>query len=110
MEINVETMDQITVVKITGDIDGKSAPEAQAKILPLIQADCKLLVDMSEVAYMSSAGLRMLLSMHRQAASSKGQLVLVGLSEDIEDTMSATGFLNFFKTHDTVAAGLATLK
>jgi anti-sigma B factor antagonist len=78
--------------------------------LPLIRADCKLLVDMSAVDYMSSAGLRMLLSMHRQASSSKGQLVLVGLSEDIEDTMSATGFLNFFKTLDTVAAGLAILK
>ena len=51
-----------------------------------------------------------MLSMHRQATANKGQLVLVGLSEDIKDTMAATGFLNFFATQDTVEAGLATLQ
>jgi anti-sigma B factor antagonist len=65
---------------------------------------------MSGVEYMSSAGLRMMLSMHRQASTNKGQLVLVGLSEDIKDTMSATGFLGFFTVQDTVEAGLAALK
>jgi anti-anti-sigma regulatory factor len=36
--------------------------------------------------------------------------VLVGLSEEILDTMSATGFLSFFIVQDTVEAGLAALK
>ncbi|HXV96964.1 MAG TPA: anti-sigma factor antagonist [Anaerolineae bacterium] len=110
MEIIIKTVDQITVVEITGDIDGKTAPEAQEQILPLIQPICQLVVDMSGVEYMSSAGLRMMLSIHRQASANKGQLVLVGLSEDIKDTMSATGFLGFFTVQDTVVAGLAALK
>lgn len=110
MDINIKTVDQVTVVKISGDIDGKTAPDAQAQILPLIQPNCLLVVDMLEVEYMSSAGLRMMLSMHRQATTNKGQLVLVGLSEEIKDTMSATGFLNFFTIQDTVEAGLAALR
>jgi anti-sigma B factor antagonist len=110
MEINIKTLEQVTVVELTGDIDSKSAPDAQAQILPLIQPSCKVVLDMSRLEYMSSAGLRMMLSMHRQATANKGQLVLVGLSEEISDTMSATGFLNFFTIQDTVEAGLVALK
>ncbi|MCB0164957.1 MAG: STAS domain-containing protein [Anaerolineae bacterium] len=110
MEIIVRTIDDVTVADITGDIDGKTAPEAQAAILPLLQPGCKVIVNMSGVEYMSSAGLRMMLSMHRETASNKGHLVLVGLSEDIQDTMSATGFLNFFTIQDTVESGLDSLK
>lgn len=110
MEINIKTLEQVTIVELTGDIDSKSAPDAQAQILPLIQPSCKVVLDMSRLEYMSSAGLRMMLSMHRQATGNKGQLVLVGLSEEISDTMSATGFLNFFTIQDTVEAGLIALK
>ena len=110
MNITVKRVEQITLVEITGEIDGKTAPQAQGQILPLLEPGGKMLVDMSGVGYMSSAGLRLMLSMHRQATANKGQLVLVGLSEDIKDTMTATGFLNFFATEETVEAGLTSLQ
>ena len=59
---------------------------------------------------MSSAGLRMLLSTYRQVTSKNGRIVLVGLSEEIQDTMSVTGFLKFFTICTTLESGLATLK
>ena len=110
MNIRVKVIEGITLIEIIGEIDGKTAMQAQAQILPLIQPSCKVVLDMSRLEYMSSAGLRMMLSMHRQATGNKGQLVLVGLSEEISDTMSATGFLNFFTIQDTVEAGLAALE
>jgi anti-sigma B factor antagonist len=109
MEINLKTVKQVTIVEIAGDIDGKSAPEAQAQILALVQPGGKILLDMSRVDYMSSAGLRMLLATYRQVTSQKAAIGLVGLSEDIQDTMSATGFLSFFTVYETVEAGLAAL-
>ena len=54
---------------------------------------------------MSSAGLRMMLLIYRQVIGGGGRVVLVGLSEDIKDTMSVTGFLDFFTMHDHVDAG-----
>jgi anti-sigma B factor antagonist len=110
MEINVKTIEEITVVAITGDIDGKTAPQLQEQISPLIQPGCKIILNMTSVDYMSSAGLRLMLTTHRQVASNKGQVLLVGLSEEIKETMSATGFLRFFTIHDTVEAGLAALQ
>ena len=110
MDMNIKAIKQVTVIEIVGEIDGMIAPEVQQQILPLVQPGSKILLDMNGVPYMSSAGLRMLLSTYRQVSSNQGQLVLVGLSEDIQDTMSATGFLRFFTTHETVEAGLATLQ
>jgi anti-sigma B factor antagonist len=110
MDINIKTIDQVTIVEICGDIDGKTAPEVQQQILAVVQPAAKVLVDMSQVAYMSSAGLRVLLATHRQVTSQKAVLGLVGLSEEIQDTMSATGFLNFFTTYQTLEAGLDALR
>jgi anti-sigma B factor antagonist len=81
----------------------------QQQVLPLAQPGAKILLDMTQVPYMSSAGLRMLLSLYRQVAAKDGQLVLVGLVEQIKDTMSITGFLDFFTTCDTLESGLQTL-
>jgi anti-sigma B factor antagonist len=108
MEISAETRDTATLVTLSGDLDGKTAPQAQAQIVPLCQPGRNLLLDMTEVAYMSSAGLRLLL-LHRQLSSVQGQMVLVGLSEELQDTMSATGFLAYFTTAPTREAGLAAL-
>ena len=77
--------------------------------MPLVQPGSKILLDMSQVDYLSSAGLRMLLSLYRQVSSNNGSIALVGLSEEIKDSMSVTGFLRFFTLYDTVDAGLAAM-
>jgi anti-sigma B factor antagonist len=120
MEINIKKLpvsllesgeeSEITVVKLAGDIDGKTAPQVQAEVLPLAQPESKMLLDMSQVPYMSSAGLRMLLSVYRQVTAKAGQVVLIGLAENLEDTMSMTGFLDFFTTCKTLDEGLTALK
>src|SRR5579859_5019662 len=102
MDINITKQNQLTLVQVSGEIDGATAPAAQEQILPAIQSGGKVLLDMSHLEYMSSAGLRMMLLLHRQATSSGGRVVLVGLSEEIKDTMSATGFLGYFTVCDTI--------
>ena len=90
--------DGITTVRLEGTIDGKNAGATQERVLPLIPSDGKLLLDMSAVTYLSSAGLRMLLLLYRQTQAKRSRIALVGLSEEIRDTMSATGFLDYFIT------------
>jgi anti-sigma B factor antagonist len=109
MEITVKSSGQVMVVEMAGDIDSNTTPQAQEQILPLVQPGAKILLDMSGVEYMSSAGLRMLLSTYRQVSRQNGGIVLVGLAEEIKDTMSVTGFLNFFMIRDTVDEGLKAL-
>lgn len=110
IEIDIKTVEEIQVVEITGDIDANTAPTVSEKVLPLATPGSKILMDMTGVPYMSSAGLRALLSLYRQTVSKDGKVVLVGLSEELQDTMSVTGFLDFFTTKETVNEGMAALK
>lgn len=104
MEITIRS-----VVELHGEINSQTAPRAQATLLPLCHDQCQIVLDMSNVSYMSSAGLRVLLTLYRQVSSAQGKLVFVGLSEELQDTLSSIGFLNQFTTTETLEAGLALL-
>ena len=110
MTVDVKSLKGVTVVSLDGEVDGKTAPEVQEKILPLLEPGSKVLLDMSKVTYMSSAGLRMLLSVYRQVTAKKGSVVLAGVAEEIRDTMSVTGFLKFFLIHGSVEEGVKALE
>ncbi len=110
MKISSSTQNDVLLVTLEGDVDGKTAPQVQQEVLPLIPEGGKMLLDLKEVPYMSSAGLRTLLLIYRQAQGKGSKIALSGLSEDISDTMSATGFLDYFVVTADVAAGLEALK
>jgi anti-sigma B factor antagonist len=110
MDVTASTADEVTTVTLTGDIDGKTAGPTQERVLPLIPSDGKILLDMSGVGYMSSAGLRMLLLLYRQAVARRSRIALVGLSDEIRDTMSSTGFLDYFVTAPTLEEGVGALR
>lgn len=99
----------VALIELSGDIDGSSAPMVQADVLSMAEPGLKMILNLSEVSYLSSAGLRMLLSVYRQVSTQDGQVVLVGLIEEIQDTMSATGFLDFFTTADSLDQAFAVL-
>lgn len=109
-QLKIETVETVTVIKLIGDIDANTTPAIQEEILSVIQPDSKVIFDMSQVGYMSSAGLRMLLMLYRTARFNNENLVMVGLTEEIRDTMAITGFLNFFTTTDTLDSALANFK
>jgi anti-sigma B factor antagonist len=109
MEIATNTDGEITIVELNGDIDASTAPKVQELVLPLAQSGKKLLLNMTGVPYMSSAGLRSLLALYRQASTQECKLVLVGLSPEIQDTMSVTGFLGFFTITESVDLGITVL-
>jgi len=109
MEVNVSTMQGITVISLTGELSAKTAPAAQQSILAQAQPQGKMILDMTAVPYMSSAGLRVLLVVYRTVSGKGGRAVLVGLSEDLKNTMSVTGFLDFFAHNDSLEAGIAQL-
>ena len=105
MDIQINQQEEITLITLVGEVDASTAPKIQEEILPLAQSGTKMILDMTAVPYMSSAGLRLLLNLHHQTTANSAQLVLVGLSEELIDTMSVTGFLDFFTTRTTLSEG-----
>ena len=109
MEINSRAVGLVTVVDISGVIDAKSVLQAQEHLLALVRPGSKLLLNLRRVTYMSSSGLRMLLSVYRQISSNNGSIALAEASEEIKEDMAITGFLRYFEIYDTVETGLAAL-
>ena len=109
MNIDFRVEGNIAIAGVSGEIDSKTAPEAQTKLLGIAADHSRLVIDMTNVTFLSSAGLRTLLLLYRQTAARNGKIVLVGLSEEIKDTMSMTGFLKFFAVAGTPEEGLKAL-
>ena len=109
MKVTVKQENGINVISIEGSIDGRTAPLVKEEIGPTVQAATHVILDMSKVDYLSSAGLRLLLLIYREFAAKKGRLVLLGVSEDIQTVMSHTGFLNFFTLAGSKAEALQEL-
>jgi anti-sigma B factor antagonist len=106
VHVSSRAIDGASVIHLDGTIDGSSAPIAQSSIVPLIEPGCRLVLDLSGVDFMSSAGLRLMLLVFRQVSAAGGKVAMIGLSEEIRDTMSLTGFLDFFTTADSEDAAL----
>jgi anti-sigma B factor antagonist len=96
MSVQVRQEDGIDIVELEGSVDGKTAPEIREQLRPVLSSSQKVILDMTGVNYLSSAGLRLLLLTYREVAAHKGRVVLVGVSQDIKTVMSHTGFLSFF--------------
>jgi anti-sigma B factor antagonist len=102
MNVDFKTRDAILIISVAGNIDSKTAPELQQKIVEAAHDTNKIIIDLSKVEFVSSAGLRVLLMVYRQIKTNDGTVVLVGVSEEIEEVMSMTGFINFFKIYKSI--------
>jgi anti-sigma B factor antagonist len=96
MKLETSQESGIGTARLEGSVDGKTAPEVRDQLTPFLAANSKMILDLTKVDYVSSAGLRLLLLLYRELSAKQGKLVLLGVSDDIRTVMSHTGFLNFF--------------
>ena len=102
MQIDVREDGGVVFIEPVGDVDGKTAPELLDAVTGLIKPKARIVLNMGQVAFMSSAGLRSMLLIYQQAKSKEAKVVLTGVNNEIRKSMSATGFLAFFIVADTV--------
>ena len=109
VSVQERTEGPVTVVVLDGELDSSSAPAVQERLTEMVHPDQRVLVDLTAVPYMSSAGLRTMLMLYRTAQALDTSVGLVGVAPELKKMMEATGFLGFFAVHDTVEDGLADL-
>lgn len=102
MDVFIIIQDNIAIITISGSVDSKTAGGLQEKIMGKVAETNNAMLDLTNVEFVSSAGLRVLLMVYRQIKSKSGKVILVGVSEEIRDVMSMTGFINFFEIADTI--------
>ncbi len=93
MEIAVSDAGEVKVVRIEGKLDTQSFPDAQAQLTQLIdQGAIKLVINFEKLDYISSAGLRILLTAAKQLKGNSGELRICGLNEVVQEVFDISGF------------------
>ena len=80
-------------VLLTGKLDTESAPKLNAELAASLGGITELVLDMTGLSYISSAGLRTLLSAQKMM-SRQGSMILRGVRDSIRDVFRITGFLD----------------
>jgi anti-anti-sigma factor len=110
VEITKKDENGIIHLTITGRLDAVTASEADDIIKGITQVqDIRLLFDLKPLEYISSAGLRVLLSAAKDLKRHNGKMVICALNEEIKKIFEISGFSSIIPIADTVEAGLNQL-
>ena len=98
MFFEIEEKDGGMYATVSGRLDTPSAAKAQQEITPLLEnADKLITLDCTNLEYISSSGLRLLLTIRKEAARKGGNVVVEHISDDIKKVLMMTGFINLFE-------------
>ena len=110
MEVNTTQYKHCDLVSAQGRVDSATAPKLAEAFDKILEAGrFKIAFDMSQVEYMSSAGLRVLISVQKTCKRyNRGEIVLAGVPKRIYDALDLAGFIPLFKLFDDATAAVGS--
>jgi anti-sigma B factor antagonist len=102
MQIATKEFKHCTLLKATGRIDSATAPELQKAFDTVIEeGQFKIVLDMSNIDFLSSAGLRVLVNAQKICKRyNRGEVVLAGVPEPIFEALDLAGFTALYKIYE----------
>jgi anti-sigma B factor antagonist len=86
------------VMYFDGRLDTAASPTVEKEIQPLLESDNKnIVLDCTKLEYISSSGLRLFLSVLKNAKAKGNHVYITGVSNDIRNVFAMTGFINLFE-------------
>ena len=109
LSIETDNRQSVSFMKVKGRVDSETAPELDDALAKLLQNNRnKIVLNLQDVNYMSSAGLRAMVKAYQSANKSGGDVRLAAVSEPIEVILRTVGMmqmLKMFSTSEEAAAG-----
>ncbi len=105
--MSVATANDVKVLDFEGKLDTQTSPEAQGELTRLIgEGARKILVDFDKLEYVSSAGLRVLLTAAKQLKAENGELRICCLNELVKEVFDISGFITILSVFPSVSEAL----
>lgn len=113
-ELNIEVENKndapLFIIRVKGVLDAVTSPELEREVFAtLSETKNRLLINLEGVDYISSAGLRTLLTASRKIETYGGKFLLCSASENVLITLKNSGFGRFFKWKHTEKQALDLL-
>lgn len=110
MQVEKIEIQGVPALKITGEIDLHASPELRQSLREYLSSQSpRVLLDMSDVDYIDSSGLAVLIEYMKESQAFDGKLGLFGLREKVRSILRLVGLDRFFVFEDTVEKTLARL-
>jgi len=98
---------EITLLFVKGQIDTLTAPEFEKNLLATLAAKkFKLIIDLNEVDYISSAGWGIFISQIKHIRGQKGDLVLAGMKNEVSEVFQLLEFDSIIKAFPSVESAV----
>ena len=97
MTIEINEIDGGMKAIFNGRLDTPASVKAQQQIAPLLDnADKVITLDCTDLEYISSSGLRLFLTIRKEASVKGGKVVIENINSEIRKVFMMTGFFNLF--------------
>ena len=107
MEITVDEVGDIRVVRIAGNLDTQTSPVTEEQLTQLIEDGAtKILLDFEKLNYISSSGLRVLLVAHKRLEGNSGQVRICNPNTMVQEVFDTSGFSEIFSVYGSQAEAL----
>ena len=101
MDITINECDGRLIVIINGDLDNAASSQAERSLAPVFEhTDCDVVLDCTQMPYISSSGLRLLLNVFKHTRANGYAAVLKGMNEEVTEVFELSGFLQLFQVED----------
>jgi len=110
VEFKVEQEGDVYIVLIQGRIDATTTPTVEKKLAKLYDVVEKLAIDFSEVDYLSSAGMRLLLALSKRMSAKGGKIAFYGMTDEVLEIIRMAGFERILNIFSKKSEALKSLK
>ena len=109
MDIKTIQAGDVSILEVEGHLDTNTSPQAESSINAIIDGGAtKLLINFAAVAYISSAGLRVLLSTAKKLKGAGGDLRICNLNATVEEVFDISGFSSILAVSSSQEEALAS--
>ena len=110
-KIFIEVINGRTVLNIEGRLDASTVGSVHDKLMDTIESDAKdILINLSKVNYVSSAGLKTLIYASKSMKKTGGELSLCSLHDNVQKVFEISGLTNLFPIYESIDEGVSQSK
>jgi anti-anti-sigma factor len=104
MEVTEGRAGNAMTLRVVGRLDSSVAKMFEEKVAQVISKAGAIIVDVGEMNYVSSAGLRSFITLAKHARSKNQKIALCGMREEVTEIFEISGLLELFAIYDSVEA------
>ncbi len=111
MDIIETRKEDVVILELVGRLDTNTSISLEEKLLALIENnENKILFDFSQIDFIASSGLRVLLMIGKKLKSGKGKMALCALQDSVKEVFDIAGFTMLFSFFSSQDEGVAELQ